>query len=163
MSAFLLSENRIAQIADYLSTLYNCGFNFFGYSMPEELHNELSDCCDIYGNTNTKKIFEKLYNLNAAAVAGRYDEAQTPAPDLPKFTPLHHYREAAQDETIKRWYEDIKPWHFELLKLFQCFLYQCDEDATRETDLFKALNRLEYTMLNHIVSNNPEWINSKWG
>ena len=163
MSAFLLNENRIAQLADYLSTLHNCGFDFFGYDMPQDLKTELLDCRDIYGNTTTKKIFEKLYNLNAAAVAGRYDKETVPAPDMPKFTPIHKPCEAAHDETIARWYEAIKPWHFELLKLFQCFLYQCDEDATRETDLFKALSRLEYTMLNHIVSNNPEWINSNWG
>ena len=163
MSAFLLSENRIAQLADYLRTLNNCGFDFFGYDMPQDLKTELFDCRDIFGNTTTKKIFEKLYNLNAAAVSGRYNEEMSPAPDMPKFAAIHKPREAAHDETIARWYDEIKPWHFELLKLFQCFLYQCDEDTTRETDLFKALKSLENTMLNHIVANNPEWIKANWG
>lgn len=163
MSAFLLNENRIAQLADYLSTLHNCGLNFFGYDMPQELRTELFDCRDIYGNTSTRKIFEKLYNLNAAAVSGRYNTPSDAVPDLPAFTHLHQFRKPAQDDNIKRWYEEIEPWHYELLKLFQCFLYQCDEDATRETDLFKALKCLEYTMLNHIVANNPEWIKANWG
>jgi hypothetical protein len=164
MSAFLLESKRIAQLADYLSTLYNCGFNFFGYDMPDALRSELHDCRDIYWNATTKKIFKKLYELNAAAVAGRYEKEPAPVPELPEFKPIHHPRASRlQDETVGRWYEEIKPWHYELIKLTQCFLYQCDEDATCNTGLFKALKELETIQLNHIVTNNPEWVKATWG
>lgn len=163
MSAFLLESKRIAQLADYLSTLYNCGFNFFGYDMPDALRSELHDCRDIYGNATTKKIFKKLFELNAAAVAGRYEKDPTPAPDLPKYAPIHKSRECAKDDTTNEWYQAILPWHYELIKLTQCFLYQCDEDATCNTGLFKALKELETIQLNHIVTNNPEWVKATWG
>jgi hypothetical protein len=165
MSAFLLNPERIAQLADYISTLYNNGFNFFGYDMPQDLKNQIieNDCCDIYGNATTKKIFKLLYSLNAAAVAGRYKCNPETAPDLPKFNPIHHTREQGTDETIRAWYEEIKPWHYELFKLTQCFLYQCDEDATCHTGLFKALKELESIQALHIVQNNPLWQRATWG
>lgn len=163
MSAYLLKPERIAQLADYIATLHNCGFDFFGYSMPEELHQELLDCRDIYGFMSSKKIFKKLFDLNAAAVAGRYNREQETAPEMPDVWPLHHPRERGKDETIDRWYDLILPWHYELLKLTQCFLYQCDEDATYQTPLFKALKTLEPLQMQHITTNQPEYIKAIWG
>lgn len=163
MSAFQINNERTAQLADYISTLYNNGFNFFGYDMPQDLKIQLFDCRDIYGHTTTKKIFEKLYNLNAAAVAGRYNHNAEPAPDMPEFKPIHHTREQGTDKTIRAWYEEIKPWHYELLKLLQCFLYQCDEEPTNKAELYKALRQLEQVLQFHIVANNPEWIKAAWG
>jgi len=156
-------EERIAQLADYIATLDLVGFDFFGYSIPEDLHNELSDCRDRYGDLNRKKVFKRLFDLNAAAFAGRYDEDQEPAPDMPEFSRLPRCREAGSDESIRGWYEAIKPWHYELLKLTECFLYQCDEDATRENPLYKALLQLVPLQQSHIISNTPEYIKAQWG
>ena len=45
----------------------------------------------------------------------------------------------------------------------ECFLYQCDEDATCHEGLFKALKELERMQALHIVQNNPLWQQATWG
>lgn len=156
MSAFLMNDDRIAQLADYITTLGNVGYDYFGYSMPELLRLALIDCMDRRGNLFVEKVFEKLYNFNAAAVSGRYKTEQEPTPSLPLYVPLIQHRSP-------KCYDEIKPWHYELFKLTQCFLYQCDEDATSDTGLFKALKELESLQALHIVQNNPLWQQAAWG
>ena len=165
MSAIQMESTRIAQLADYIATLNNCGFDFFGYSIPEELHRELMDCRDIYGLMAAKKVYKRLYDLNAAAVAGRYNREQEPAPDMPTVAPLHHPRDNAPletDDNFKRWYEKIGPEHYQLLKTLKCFTYQCNEDATANDPLYKALEKLEYILMDHIINNTPEYIKAQW-
>ena len=168
MSSFILEEKRIAQLADYIATLHNAGFDSFGYSIPEDLHKELLDCRDRYGFMEEKKIFKKLYELNAAAVAGRYNRDQEPTPEFPKdYTALHHPRQprkafGPEDRPTKYYYEEIQPWHYQLLKTLQCFLYQCNEDATYKDPLFLALKQLEPLMMNHIISNQPDYVSAQW-
>ena len=164
MSSFILESSRIAQLAEYIATLNNCGFDFFGYSIPDDLHQELLDCCGRHGWMEAAPVFKRLFDLNAAAVAGRYNRGQETTPDMPQnFKPLHHPRQRGKDETIDRWYDEIQPWHYELLKTLKCFLYQCAEDATINDPLYKALRQLEYALAMHIIDNSPDYIKARWG
>lgn len=165
MSCFILNNDKIAGLAEYIAALYNMGFDYFGYSIPEGLGRELSDCRDKSGYMEAKKVYLRLFDLNAAAYAGRYKEAKAePAdPDALQFPRIYKAREAGTDQDIKEWFEDIRPWHYELLKLTQCFIYQCCEDQTRNEPLLIALHELEAVQMGHIISNQPEYIKAAWG
>ena len=163
MSAFMLKGERIAQLADYISALHNMGYDYFGYSMPETLHHELLDCRDNYGFMITAKVYDRLSDLNMRAVCGRYDREPFIIEDIPTYTQIYHAREKGTDDRVKGWYEEIQPWHYELLKLTQCFVYQCEEDATIDDPLYLALRELEKLQMSHIISNAPEYKLAQWG
>ena len=163
MSAFMLEGERIAQLADYISALHNMGFDYFGYSMPETLHHELLDCRDNYGFMMTAKVYDRLSDLNMRAVCGRYDREPFIIGDIPTYEEIYHPRKRGTDDRVEGWYEEIQPWHYELLKLTQCFLYQCEEDATIKDPLYLALRELENLQMSHIISNVPEYKLAQWG
>ncbi len=165
MSCFILNDEKIAGLAEYIAALYNMGFDYFGYSIPENLGRELSACVDRSGFMDSKKIYLRLFDMNATAYAGRYKEpkAEPADPAALKFPQIYKAREAGTDPDIKEWFEDIKPWHYELLKLTQCFIYQCSEDATHKEPLYIALKELEAEQLAHIISNQPDYIKAAWG
>ena len=163
MSAFMLEGERIAQLADYISALHNMGFDYFGYSMPETLHYELSDCLDNYGFMMTAKVYDRLSDLNMRAVCGRYDREPFIIENIPTYTQIYHPKEKGTDERVKGWYEEIKPWHYELLKLTQCFVYQCEEDATIDDPLYLALKELIYLQMSHITANAIDYKLAVWG
>ena len=164
MSVILLSDYKIMQLAAYIADLSIRGCENYGFSIPEDLANELSDCRDYYGDLDAYKVYRKLFELNAAAYVGRYKEEETPEPlpKAPEYKPIHHMIERIHDEAARRWYDKIEPWHYELLKLTQCFNYQCDSDATYQTPLFKALKKLEAAEMTEIVTNNPDYVRAAW-
>lgn len=163
MSAFMLNKERIAQLADYITALHNMGYDYFGYSMPETLHHELLDCRDDYGFMITAKVYDRLSDLNMRAVCGRYDREPFIIEDIPTYTQIYHPMEKGTDERVREWYEGIKPWHYELLKLTQCFLYQCGEDATIDDPLYLALKELIPLQMSHITTNAVDYILAAWG
>ena len=163
MSAFMMKKEKIAQLADFISALHNSGFDYFGYSIPEDLHKELLDCRDAYGFMMDAKVYDRLSDLNMRAVCGRYDREPFIYGDIPVYACVYHPREMAKDEEIRAWYDEIKPWHYELLKMLKCFLYQCEEDATIDDPLYKALRELEKSMMQYIIANNPAYVRAEWG
>lgn len=157
MSAFILDEKKIAALADYIDCLNFVGFDYFGYSIPKELHDALKL---EKRSGNSIQIFNALYSLNVRAVNGRYKDTE-PTPEettIPKDRPtLYHPQDWQNGHAI------IKPWHYTLLKLLQCFNYQCCEDATIKDPLYIALEKLEKTLIYYIVENQEEYNNAPWG
>ena len=163
MSAYMLKPERIAVIADYIATLHNAGYDYFGHSIPESLHHELLDCRDNYGFMITAKVFDRLSDLNMRAVCGRYDREPFIYGDIPAYKWICKHIELENDHDTKSWLSKIEPWHYELLKLIKCFLYQCNEDSTADDPLYKALRELERTLTTFIVVNNPAYVKAEWG
>lgn len=149
----MLSDERIAQLSEYISALYEAGYNYFGYDMPESLERELWDCHTKNGLSRLK-VFQKLYSFNMSAYCGRYkNEKWTPAPDeVPEIETMYHCRDGA-----------IHQWHYDLLKLLHCYLYQCCEDATYKTPLYNALEDLEHNYQSYIIASMPEYEAAVWG
>lgn len=162
MSAYILQPERIAQLADYLTSLYNMGYNYFGYELPEEIREEIRDCRDKYNYISVKRVFEKLYNFNAAAVAGRYKSEISEVPEMPETKAIYHPRECLKSDEIREYCENIKPWHYELLKLIQCFIYQCSEEATINSTLYKGFRELERRLMGFIIDNTPAYKKAAW-
>lgn len=151
MSCFMLKEEVIAGIADYIKTLNDFGYDYFGYSIPESLNQAL----DLgYRSTPEKEIFKKLYAFNAKAFNNRYQSDFNPDTiDMPKkYKTLYHPKE-----------EFPQQWEYQLLKTIACYNYQVCEETTCNTDLYKALKDLETTITNNIVWRMPEMNNATWG
>ncbi len=161
----MLENRKIAALSEYIATLSNAGADFFGYSIPKKLQAALDECRDRSGYMSAEKVYIKLFDLNATAYAGRYKNETKPEPEpLPAIYPrIFQRREQGKDESITEWYEQIKPWHYELLKLTECFIYQCNEYPAHEQPLFEGLQALKRTQEHHIISNQPEYIKAPWG
>ena len=151
MSCFILKEEIIAGIAEYIKALNDIGYDFFGYSIPHSLNAAL----DLgYRSTSENTIFKKLYAFNVQAFNGRYgDDFNCDDIEIPKnYKTLFHPQE-----------ETPQPWEYQLLKHISCYLYQVSEDATVNTNLYKALKELEIVIEKNIVWRMPEMQKATWG
>ena len=151
MSCFVLKKEIIAGLADYIKTLNDFGYDYFGYSIPESLNKAL----DLgYKSAPEKDIFKKLYDFNVKAFNNRYeDNYDTGEVEMPtEYPTLYHPRE-----------ETPQPWEYQLLKTLACYIYQVSEEGTYNTDLYKALKELETTITTNIVWRMPEMNNATWG
>ena len=157
MSAFLMNAEPIAKIATYTAALLNMGYNFFGMEAPTSLYFALSDCCDKHKYYDEEKIYNALYQLNIDAVNGKYKE-HTTIDSMEKFKPVTAYKRPVYSKHYK-----VDKWMLEMSKRLACFCYQCDEDATYQSDLFLAMRELERRLNTFIVHNMDAWQNAQWG
>lgn len=162
MSCFILSERALAALADGMEKVLNMGYNFAGLDAPRSLRDALEEnSADKYGFFDTKDIYTQLYKLNARAYSGRYpyDPADETPPDFPAVSPLLQRVEwDGKTHCFK-----ITPDHFKYLKLLECLIYQCAEDATDRDPLYLALKEYQKNWCNFLVHNNPDYSRAPWG
>lgn len=157
MSAFIMNLQSIAELADFIDCLNFVGWDYFGYSIPLELNQALNL---ITRSGNQRKIFNALYALNVKAVNGRYNEETSTAAEMPKD---HKIVYLPKKYDCKNSIDIIEPWHYQLLKKLQCFIYQCTEDATIKDPLYKGLKDLEKEIVFYIAMNNVNYSRAMWG
>lgn len=167
MSCHLLNIHKVAQLADFIASVCNHGFNYFGFDCPNELSSALSDCLS-NGWISESRVFDKLIEHNLDAYMGRYTEYDRDSlvPDMPDMPSLIKPKNSVYQENEKgggSWRTVIHPWHYKALKLLQSYNYQLCEDATIDTPLYKALTELEHIIALFIVQNQPEYISAEWG
>ena len=144
MSCLMLKKEVIASIADYIKTLNDFGYDYFGYSIPESL-NEALDLG--YRSKPLKDIFIQLYAFNAKAFNSRYDDNFDPTTvELPIDYP-HIYHPKSETPQL---------WEYQLLKTIAMYNYQVCEESTCKTALYKALKELEAKITSNIVWRMPE-------
>ncbi len=157
MSCYMLSIESRSAIADYIASVLNSGFDYHGYSAPETLKRALSDCV-VCGYYEESKIFDRLTKLNAHACGERYHHLTGAEPGTYKrqrcITEYRQYEDG---------HEIIKPWHYQILKKIECFIYQCTEGDTPDTELYKGIEQLSRYLMAYIVHNTPEWNAALWG
>ena len=157
MSVLMMNDKGLATLSVAISQILNMGFNFFGFEAPEKLKNVLKDCRTDRHFYSDRKIFERLYTLNSRAYSDRYsvaaEEQIVPEPDFTGTT-------IAEPREYTNYHAIIKPWHYKLLKLLDCFNYQVDD---MKDDLVPALNSLAVTLAGFIARNNDEYENAPWG
>lgn len=152
MSCFIMKEEIIAGLADYIKTLNDFGYDYFGYSIPRSLNEALNLG---YRSTPEKEIFKKLYAFNVTAFNNRYEADCDIDVEMPKdYKTLYHPIDTEKAP---------QPWEYQLLKTLSCYIYQVSEDVTIKTDLFKALKELEMAITNNIVWRMPEMKEAEWG
>lgn len=84
---------------------------------------------------------QKLYDLNAEAVAQRYDESPERVKFLGEETPVSK---------------------MSAVKALHCLRYQCSEGDVPKKPLFKKISRAIEILSEDIVCNLPEWNNVPW-
>lgn len=162
MSCFILNDRALAALADGMEKTLNMGYNFAGMDAPQNLRDVLEEsCADKYGFFEAKLIYNELYKLNARAYTGRYpyDPADETPPDFPAVSPLVQLIEW---DGAARCFK-ITPEHFKYMKLLECLIYQCAEDATYRDPLYLALKDFRNNLCFFLVHNNPHYTAASWG
>lgn len=164
MSCFVMNPRALAAVAQGIETGLNVGYNFLGLSAPESLGRALEDCADKYHFYSATEIYRRLYDLNARAYNGRYygspaDPADTTPPDFPEIPAPLHYAEYDPNSRCRV----LTAEHFRYIKLLDCLIYQCCEDATINDPLYLALREWLREWQKFVVRNNPLYEAAEWG
>ena len=151
MSCFVMQDRALAAIAESICSVGSAGYNTFGMELPRSLREALDDCHPC-GDLLPSLVYKALYKLNLAAYSGRYrEDAEEVAPDMPK------------DCAIAFPCRDPQPWHYQLAKLLDCFVYQCEEDVTRTAPLLLGVREFSADLSAWLVHSRQEYISAPWG
>ena len=90
MSCMMMNPEPLAALANAIETGLNCGFSFYGFEIPDSLSREFSDC-RVSGTYFSKRIYRKLYGLNAKAYNSRYPDDISPESDVPPDIDVNQY------------------------------------------------------------------------
>lgn len=163
MSCFVLNPSIIYGIADAVATVVNLGFDYTGFDCPQSLRDAVKGCrTNPYNEVSAYSVYKTMFALNVRAVCGRYrttDDAT--APDVIDAPPVY-LRHAEHVRIGEHWARRIAPGVYQLLKAIVSYLYQTDEDATKDDPLRKGLADLRATLCRFVVCNAPEYINAPW-
>lgn len=161
MSCFVMNSESLAALANAVETRLNCDYNYWGFDAPSSLYDALADCkmsCTYFA----EDIYRKLYTVNVRAYNGRYanheepEDEEAPTIDGSKYV-IHHPPEYREHGFA------VRPWHFQLAKLLDCWLYQTAEDATFKDPLRLAMKEFRDNLYGFIVGNSPEYVDAPWG
>lgn len=142
MSCIQLSEKHIAAVAHGLAFILNGAGGMChlaaSYELPE-LYDALSACRYPHDFLfDDRKIYAVLYKLNEAAYTGRYHVEAADAEDFPIMPTVFPHLLHLLDWNEGRYTIDRDFYAF--VKLLDSFIYQCNEDATRNNPVLKALS-----------------------
>lgn len=159
MSCMIMSAKPLASLADFITSLLNAGYNYFGMEAPSNLYRALDNCADKWGIYSERAVYDALHDLNVRAYNGRYKRENADEGSYPAYAPntAHRPRECVEH------HEKVMPWHFLIEKRLAFLTYQCCEDATYDTPLYKALVELEHQLDTFIVQNSNAWQSLEWG
>lgn len=147
MSAFYVGTESLSMLTDIIYRYMVAGFNSFGFDFPREVEEVF------YGKTDTE-IFNLLSSTNIDALVARYDE------DTAKDMIDGKGYEVGHD--IWQYRNGIQPWHYQLLKSLNCYVYQCSEGNVPDTPIYKAMDKLSIRLAQFIACHQQEYIDSEW-
>lgn len=162
MSCIQLSPEHIAAVAHGLAFMLNGSCGMIHLFTPSELHKALNGCQYTPNDFlfDDRKIFPVLYELNEAAYNGRYEiepDELSGAPAMPEnFPRLLHSLDWDNGHYI------IDDEFYKFAKLLDSFIYQCEEDSTRNRDLVKALISTSRSLYAFIVQQSSEYHHAEW-
>lgn len=155
MSCFILSDESTAALAAILDRAVNAaqwaGTVRYGIYSGRELYailcsewssNAGRKCVDL----DSKKIYAVLRRLNLQAFNERYSRNADTSEEMP----------------AGRWPEavDGNPW--QILKTFECFLYQCNEGTAAKSELYQALVQAKNYYMHYLIGKLPEYAAAVW-
>lgn len=164
MSCIQLSEKHIAAVAHGLAFILNGagGMDQLScFAITSQVCRAFKSCMYPHDSLfDDRKIYSVLYKLNEAAYEDRY---QVPSdeldgvPAMPQNFPhlLHLLPWDSKHFTIDRDF-------YAFTKLLDSFIYQCNEDATRNNPVLKALSGTSRALYAFIVQNAAEYNNAEW-
>lgn len=166
MSCFIMNPDSIRKIGYTLAAILDgCEYSntasiatdaAFVADLPNVFHQYFSR---IRGY-NGEGISEDLHTINARAYAGRYKEeflqpfapsTDTTRKSLSRLAQYTNHTESPQE------------WHYHLISLLDCWLYQTAEDATRNDPKRIALQAFAASLSRQIVQHSEEYNRYRWG
>ena len=161
MSCFVMKSEALAAIANAVETRLNCGYNYWGFEAPDSLYNALRDCkrsCTYFA----EEIYRSLYAVNVQAYNGRYADHEEPEDEEAPAINVNDYIVHRPTEYREHSFA-VLPWHYQLAKLIDCWLYQTAEDATYKDQLRLAMQEFRDGLYHFIVQHSPEYMDAPWG
>ncbi|MDE7244130.1 MAG: hypothetical protein K2O18_09165 [Oscillospiraceae bacterium] len=162
MSCMIMKRESLAALANAVETRLNCDYGFWGFEAPDNLYRELQDCKPDHFYYDAKSIYRKLYAINVRAYNGRYasheESAGEEAPEVDIACYTVHRRPEYRNHGFA-----VCPWHYQLAKLLDFWLYQTAEDATYSDPLRLAMKEFRDDLYQFIVQNSPQYIVGRWG
>ena len=164
MSCIQLSTQHIAAVAHGLAFILNGAGGMCHLAASHELP-ELYDALSIcrYPHdflVDDRKVYAVLYRLNEAAYEGRYNVEPGSADEFPAMPQTFPHLLHLLDYNDGRY--TIDPDFYAFAKLLNSFIYQCNEDATRNNPVLKALSGTSRALYAFIVQNAAEYNNAEW-
>lgn len=161
MSCFIMECKALAAIANATASLLKDGFNYWGFPAEPELYEACTSC--LQGTDLAKSIYQKLYAINVAAYAGRYEDHQevlmsSAALDIDVSPYKIH-----EPRKIHNYHGVVFAWHYKLAKLIDCWLYQTAEYDTVNDPLRAGMQTFKNSLYNYIVMNNDIYEQAGWG
>lgn len=152
MSCFIVKTGTINRLISFFvkCSYSNDGFlSSVNHIIKDDLGYNLN--YDVVSDENPQALVLGLsmVKLNNDVVNYRYDKKDKP--ELYTF----------EDIEIKDFYNDEK-YLYQILKSLQCYLYQCSEGEYDKTNLYRALKKISYLIMNHIISSTEEYKKAEW-
>lgn len=156
MSAFMMSNESLSMLAEFISRYYRTDGDAFAFYFPEELEKELGPFA-----RNPEMVFHRLADLNVESLRRRYPEFYTEMTENIEFIPgCDIWREDVYD--IENGVKFMREWHYQILKSFDCYLYQSCEGGCYKLPLYKAIQALRDKWGGYIAENHPLYESMEW-
>ena len=160
MSCFIVSPETVATIANYIADYITGGYNATGIfvSVPHDFIRTVT----VNGKINAKQIFLRLYALNYMAYEERYQGEREE--NLLKCLENMQNFEANNKKIHSVPNGKIQPYHWQLLKSMECYLYQCSEsEKLMHHPTFETVKAFETALTKLIICAMPEYEKAVWG
>ena len=157
MSSFVINDRSTAALAALHDRATGAarwsGRIRYGIYYGRELYDLLSkEWSTMFGSKcvelDSQKIYAVLRRMNLKAYGERYCVKDiTTAEEMP----------------VGEWVNtaDRNPW--QMLKTFECFLYQCAEGSITKTDLYNELCHAKNDYMKYLISKLPDYADAVWG
>lgn len=160
MSCLMMDSKPLAALANAVEARLNYDYNYWGFEAPDSLFLELEDCkssCTYHAGP----IYRRLYALNARAYDGRYKDHEGPAgreaPDVDVSRYVVHRGPEYRENGFA-----VRPWHYRLARILDCWLYQTAESGTWDDPLRLAMEEFRDGLFRFVVTNHPEFVDLRW-
>lgn len=156
MSAFMMSNESLSMLASFIARYYRNEGRDFSFYFPEELDNEVEPM-----GFDVEMVFNRLAALNVESLRRRYpDYYHEMIEDVEYIPGCDIFEHDVYD--IENGVKFMKPWHYQILKSFDCYLYQSCEGNCYKLPLYKAIQALRDKWGAYIAENQPQYELAKW-
>lgn len=156
MSAFMMSNKTLSMLSDFIARYYRNEGRDFSFYFPEELEEELGTLA-----FEPEIVFLRLAKLNVESLRRRYpDYYHEMIEDVEYIPGCDIFEHDVYD--MENGVKFMKPWHYQVLKSFDCYLYQSCEGNCYKLPLYKAIQALRDKWGGYIAENQPEYEEAKW-
>lgn len=155
MSAFMMSNETLSMLSDFIARYYVTQGRAFNLRFPDELGEQLGVMA-----YDPEMVFHRLAELNVKSLRNRYSDYEDMLGDI-EYESGHDIWE----NSVRNWdggNHYMKPWHYQILKSLDCYLYQSCEGDCYKLPLYKAIQSLRDKWGGYIAENQPEYNEAKW-